>query len=199
MRGFRDMTTKRPKIKRTKIKGAKIRFLDPGDIKEAIAELAVISERAGMETALVGGIAMSVYGSDRLTKDVDVACRTGMLPGMRKLKELSFGGISARSPSGHPVDIIVRSDAYRDLYDDAILNALDEGLALPVVSPEYLAALKMAAARDKDMLDLETLVRLKVLDLKKTRSIIGRYLGEYAAREWDSLISEFEWKSSREE
>ena len=186
------MASKRSKIKR-------IKFLHPDDIEETIAELAEISMRAGMEAALVGGVAMSVYGSDRLTRDVDIACRDGMLPRMRKLKALSFGGISSRSASGHPVDIIVRNDAYRGLYDDAILHAQDEGLALPVVSPEYLAALKMAAARDKDRLDLETLLRLKVLDLKKTRSIIGTYLGEYAAREWDSLISEFEWKSSREE
>ena len=116
---------------------------------------------------------------------------------MKIFKKLSFGGFSTKSPSGHSVDIIVRDDAYRFLYVAAIENARDEGLALPVVSPEYLAALKMAAARDKDKFDLETLVQLKVLNLKKTRSIIKQYLGEYAAREWDSLISEFEWKSSR--
>jgi hypothetical protein len=176
---------------------AKIKFLDPGDIEEAIAELARISERTGIDAVLVGGVAMSAYGSDRLTKDVDVACLE-CLPGMKKLKDLSFGGISAKSPSGHPVDIIVREDSYRDLYEAAIESAQDEGLALPVVSPEYLAALKMAAARDKDTLDLETLFRLGVLDMGKTRSIIKQYLGEYAAREWDSLISEFEWKLSRE-
>jgi hypothetical protein len=179
-------------------KRSKIKFLDPGDIEEAIAELAEISERTGIDTVLVGGVAMSAYGSDRLTKDVDVACRDEGLPGLRRLKDLSFGGFSAKSPSGHPVDIIVRDDAYRGLYEAAIENAQDEGLSLPVASPEYLAALKMAAARDKDMLDLETLFRLGVLDLKKARSIIRQYLGEYAAREWDSLISEFEWKSSRE-
>lgn len=176
----------------------KIKFLNPADIEEAIAELAEISAKAGIDTVLVGGVAMSVYGSDRLTKDVDVACRDECLPGMKRLKELPFGGISARSPSGHPVDIIVRDDAYRDLYEAAILNARDEGLALPVASPEYLAALKMAAARDKDMLDLETLFRLGVLDMEKARAVIRQHLGEYAAREWDSLISEFEWKSSRE-
>jgi hypothetical protein len=181
------MTTKRTRIK----------FLDPDDIEEAIVEIAAIAERAKVGAALVGGVAMEAYGSDRLTKDVDVACLDD-LPGLEKLKGLSFGGISTKSPSGHPVDIIVRNDAYRSLYAAAILDARDEGRALPVVSPEYLAALKMAAARDKDMLDLETLFRLEVLNLPITRYIIGRYLGEYAAREWDSLISEFEWKASRE-
>ena len=180
------------------IKRAKIKFLNPEDIEETISEIAEIATQAGIETVLVGGVAMSVYGSDRLTKDVDVACRDEYLPSMKMLKNLSFGGISAKSPSGHSVDIIVRNDAYRSLYIAAIENARDEGLALRVVSPEYLAALKMAASRDKDRLDLEILYHLEVLDIKKTRSIIRQYLGEYATREWDSLISEFEWKSSRE-
>ena len=176
---------------------AKIKFLNPDDIEEAIAEIAMISAQTGIKTVLVGGVAMSVYGSDRLTKDVDVACRDEYLPGLKILGNLSFGGVSTKSPSGHSMDVIVRDDAYRSLYIAAIENARDEGLALPVVSPEYLAALKMAAARDKDILDLKTLVRLRVINIKKTRSIIQQYLGEYAAREWDSLISEFEWKSSR--
>jgi hypothetical protein len=175
----------------------RVKFLNPGDIEEAIEEIAAIARRERTDAVLVGGVAMSVYGSDRLTKDVDVACRDN-LRGLKKLKELSFGGVSATSPAGHPVDVIVRSDAYHLLYEAAIENALDEGLPLPVASPEYLAALKMAAARDKDVLDLETLFRLGVLDVAKTRSIIRQYLGEYAAREWDSLISEFEWKASRE-
>lgn len=179
-------------------KRTKIKFLNPDDIEETISEIAAIAIRNRVNTALVGGVAMSVYGSDRLTKDVDVACRDEYLPELKQLKELSFGGFSTKSLSGHPVDVIVRNDAYRPLYAAAIEDAHDEGLPLPVVSPEYLAALKMAAARDKDMFDLETLFRLGVLNLDKTRSIIKQYLGEYAAREWDSLVAEFEWKSARE-
>lgn len=175
----------------------RVKFLNPGDVEEAIGEIAEIARREGLDAVLVGGVAMSVYGSDRLTSDVDVACRK-YLRGLRKLKELSFGGFSAKSPAGHPVDVIVRGDAYHLLYEEAIDNSLDEGLPLPVVSPEYLAALKMAAARDKDMLDLRKLFDLGVLDVAKTRSIIKRHLGEYACREWDSLISEFEWKATKE-
>jgi hypothetical protein len=175
-----------------------VKFLDPDDIQETVAEIAEVAARERIETVLVGGVAMAVYGSDRLTKDVDVACRDEVLPGLKKIKDLSFGGISARTPAGHPVDIIVRDDAYRSLYMAAIESARDEGLALPVVSPEYLAAIKMAAARTKDTLDLETLLRLGVLDVKKTGTIIRQHLGEYASRVWDSLVVEVEWKSSRE-
>jgi hypothetical protein len=176
----------------------KIKFLDPRDIERTIAEIAEISRREDIETALVGGVAMMAYGSDRLTKNVDVACRDEYLPGMKRVKDLSFGGISARSPSGVPVDIIVRSDEYRALYVEAIEGARDVGLPLPVVSPDYLAALKMAAARDKDQLDLDTLLRLAVLDANETRSIIRRHLGVYASRVWDALVAESAWRASRE-
>lgn len=179
-------------------KRARIKFLNPDDIEETISEIAAIAIRNRIDTVLVGDVAMSVYGSDRLTRDVDVACRDEYLPELKQLKKLSFGGFSTKSPAGHPVDVIVRNDAYRPLYVAAIEDARDEGLPLPVVGPEYLAALKMAAARDKDKLDLETLFRLGTLDIGKTHSIIKQHLGEYAAREWDSLIAEFEWKLSRE-
>lgn len=176
----------------------RVKFLNPDDIGEAIAEVAAIAARSKVDVALVGGVAMSVYGSDRLTKDVDVACRDEGLPELEQLKKLSFGGYSTKSSAGHPVDVIVREDAYRPLYVAAIEDARDEGLPLRVVSPEYLVAMKMAAARGKDVLDLEELLRLGVLDLSKTRVIIRQHLGEYAARKWDSLVAEFEWKSSRE-
>lgn len=91
----------------------KIKFLDPRDVEEAISELSVIALREHIDTVLVGGVAMMAYGSDRLTKDVDVACRDEYLPGLKKIKDLSFGGFSALSPRGHPVDVVVRDDAYR--------------------------------------------------------------------------------------
>lgn len=180
-------------------KKKRVKFLDPADVEEAVAEVAASAARSMADVVLVGGVAMAVYGSDRLTKDVDVASRGEHLLGLKRLRQLSFGGYAARTPSGHLVDVVVRDDEYRPLYLAAIGDARDEGLPLRVVSPEYLTALKMAAARDKDFLDVEALLGLGVLDLTETRFIIRRYLGEYAAREWDSLVAEFEWKSSREE
>lgn len=174
------------------------KFLDPKDIDEAIAEAAEAAHLGKVETAILGGVAMIVHGSDRLTKDVDVACRDEYLPGMKPVKALMFGGAATLTPKGHPLDIIVRSDDYRDLYIAAIEHARDEGLALPVVTPEYLAALKMAAARDKDELDLKTLIRLGVLDLNQTRDIIREHLGRYAAKAFDALCNEIEWMKSRE-
>jgi hypothetical protein len=173
------------------------KFLDPREIEKAIADIAEIARREGSEVVLVGGVAMALYGSDRMTKDVDFASRT-MLVGLKVVKPLSFGGYAALSPHGHPVDIIVRHDEYTSLYDEAIDRACDVGLPVKVVSPEHLAALKLAASRDKDEMDLKSLIRLGAIDISTTRSIVKNHLGEYAARAFDSLCDEVEWLRLRE-
>jgi predicted nucleotidyltransferase len=173
------------------------KFLDPREIDEAIAEVAQIALSEGVDVALIGGAAMAAYGSDRLTKDVDFAS-LAPLAALTTTRSLSFGGYAARTPAGHPVDVVVRSDEYQALYDEAVDASADVGLPVRVVLPEHLAALKMAAAREKDVLDLKTLVRLGVLDLPRTRSIVKKHLGEYAARELDSLVDEVAWEESRE-
>lgn len=178
----------------------RVKFLDPAEVDEALAELAEIACECSCDVAIIGGVAMMVYGSDRLTKDVDVAAADDH-PFRARLsvsRRLSFGGIAALTRRKHPVDVVVREDEYRNLYNKAVESAVDQGLPLRVVTPEYLAALKMAAARDKDVSDLKTLIRLEVLDLVAARQIIRTYLGEYAARELDSLAAEVEWDKSRE-
>ena len=56
----------------------------------------------------------------------------------------------------------------------------------------------MAAARDKDVLDLKVLLR-GVADRSRVREIVERHLGRYAARELDRLVEEVDWETSREE
>lgn len=173
------------------------KFLDPKAMEEAISEIAEMARYEEIKVVLIGGAAMELYGSDRMTKDVDFASREN-LSHLTIVKSLSFGGYAGRSRSGHPVDVIVRCDEYAPLYAEAIDCSVNAGLPVPVVGPEYLAVLKMAAGRDKDELDLRTLIRLGVLDLSRTRRIVKSHLGEYAARSLDSLCEEDEWLKSRD-
>ena len=89
-------------------------------------------------------------------------------------------------------------DEYADLYRSAIYDSINMDLPVKVVTPEHLAALKMAAGRGKDDLDLEKLIELDALDLPKTRKIIGTYLGKYAAHKFDSIVDKIKWRRSRE-
>jgi hypothetical protein len=175
----------------------KAKFLNPGEVVEALKEIFELASQADVDVALAGGVALELLGSDRLTKDVDFVC-SAILPTIRVLKQLSFGGISGLSKNGHPVDLIVRNDEYAELYQEALSMAIsDPNVPVKVIPPEYLAAMKMVAGRDKDEMDLKTLIRLKSISLPKTEDIIRRHLGRYAVQEFKSVVDKVAWLESR--
>lgn len=152
------------------------------------------------DAVLCGGIAMSLYGSARLTGDVDVVARAvpyKHLPG----KPLSFGGIRVKS-AGVSVDIIVRDDDWKPLYDAAWANALTIDLPegrIKIVEPEYLIAMKIAAGRPKDQDDVrEILTNGTAVNAALLKTIVRKYLGLYAATtELEQIIAEAEWMKKR--
>ena len=141
------------------------------------------------EVALCGGAAMQAYGSDRMTTDVDFL--SYKVPSfLKNRRRLTFGG-SGGTVEGVPTDFIVRNDDYADLYEAALETAkFDPEAGCRVVRASYLAAMKLAARRDKDELDLKTLLEGKALPLKETRKLIDEFLGHYAADEFDSYERE---------
>lgn len=166
------------------------RFLRPEQIEEAISEVALLAKEQHVEVALVGGIAMQLYGSDRFTKDVDVAA-DGLLDGLEESGVLSFGGVVARTSAGTEVDVILRNDSYADLYEDALVAPRRlRGVPLPVVSREHLAAMKFAAHRGKDLDDLAFLILETPLNIPRARKIIETHLGRYALNEYQVFVDE---------
>ncbi|MBN1945328.1 MAG: hypothetical protein JW797_06595 [Bradymonadales bacterium] len=171
------------------------KFLDPATLDEAIRQIAELASLENVRLALIGGYAMQFYGSPRLTGDVDMAA-DGMLGSLPPGEPLSFGGFRTRSPNGVPVDLVLRHDEFRPLYEEAIAQARTlPGAHAPVVTPEHLAAMKMVAGRNgKDDADLEFLIASGVVDLIEARKIIHRFLGPYAAREFDRTVELVQWK-----
>lgn len=173
----------------------KTRFIGPEAIESAIRHVVKVS--AGGRVALVGGAAMQVYGSPRMTQDIDVVAES-VPPKVKTYGPLTFGGEKLRAPNGVDVDVIVRDDDYADLYQEALENSIRvSGVDAPVVRPEYLAAMKMATGRHgKDDTDLEYLIGSGVVDVGWARVIINRHLGTYAAQEFDSTVEIVMWKKS---
>lgn len=91
----------------------------------ALKEIAKVAEKERVEWALAGGIALHLYGSPRLTKDVDVISDDFLsLEGKHRL---SFGGISYEVKVGKKivtVDWMVRSDDYAKYYRTALDDAV---------------------------------------------------------------------------
>lgn len=176
----------------------KTRFLDPAEIERGIDEVAQLAEQQDVRLVLIGGAALQLFGSPRLTKDVDFAADE-LVKGIEILGPLDFGGVTAKTPSGVPVDLVVRDDKYRRLYDAAIDHAICvEDVPIPVVPPEFMVALKMVAGRPKDDVDLEFLLLDSGVDYKKARAIVEEFLGLYAADDLDRLHDVAEWRRERE-
>jgi hypothetical protein len=174
------------------------RFLSPQQLLAGVAEVLALARMEGIEVVLVGGLAMQLYGSDRLTGDLDFAA-DATLDALPSLRQLTFGGVQTTTPSGVPVDFIVRNDDYRTLYREAMnVSPMASAFGVRVVPPSYLVAMKMAAGRDKDTLDLKFLLSQDgLVDAVATRAIVRRHLGPYAAQEFDRIADEVAWEKQR--
>lgn len=173
------------------------KFLDPALLMEAVEQVGALAKAEGVRVALIGGFALQLYGSNRLTGDVDFAAEErvrALPPG----PALSFGGEQTEAPNGVPVDVVIRDDDYAGLYEEAVAKAVRvKGVTVPVVRPEYLAAMKMVAGRGRDATDLEFLIASGTVRPERTRKIVKKHLGPYAAGEFDRIVDEVEWKASR--
>lgn len=173
------------------------RFLDPAVLDRAVREVAALAKEDEIRLILIGGYAMQLYGSPRLTGDIDFAA--DRIPERFKGGEtLSFGGVRSQSSEGVPVAIVLRDDDFASLYTEAVSRGRRmKGVAALVVRPEHLAAMKMVAGRNgKDDADLEFLIASGAIDLAETRRIVRQHLGPYAAKELDQLVDIIKWKKS---
>jgi hypothetical protein len=146
-----------------------------------------IADSNGVEYALVGGIAMHLYGSPRLTKDVDVIA-SATLP-LEAKKSLGFGGKRYHFKIGKrvvPVDWIVRDDTARKFYKSALKDAYKLPSGLPIITPEWLVILKYIAGRFKDQQDSVFLLKQKGL---VDRRLIRRNIIATAGNEFWALVA----------
>ncbi len=174
-----------------------MKFVDPARLTEALNQIAQLAKKEGVRVALCGGFAMQLYGSDRLTGDLDVVANK-LITTLPEGTPLTFGGNQTEAPNGVPTDIIVRTDQAKKIYTAALTAAKRiSSVPVPVVTPEFLAVMKLVAKRGKDELDLEFLIKSKVIDLKKTRALVEKLVGWFAADEFDSYVSVAQWKASQ--
>jgi hypothetical protein len=147
---------------------------------KAVKKLAEIAEKENVEWALVGGIAMHLYGSPRLTKDVDVI--SGKRLSIEASNPLGFGGESYQVKVGKKiihVDWIVREDNYRQYYAAALSDAASLNNGLKIITPEWLAILKYIAGRSKDLDDIVFLLKRKsFIKREKIKENIVKTKGE---------------------
>lgn len=159
----------------------KEKFISPEKIDRALELVKEVSEREGIGSILIGGVAMQAYGSPRLTKNIDFAVDQPFpKPEILAYQgPINFGGESYRAPDGARIDIILRNDEYRDLYMEAVENRAVTEEGVPIATPEYLAAFEFAANDEKHRLDLKWLLKMGgLVDVQKAKNIVYRHVGQ---------------------
>jgi len=140
-----------------------LELLDEESAIEAIETVAGLAEENGVEWALVGGLAMAIYGSDRTTKDIDcIANRLLPLENQGLLKQGGERYIIKTSKKSVAVDWIIRKDEFKKLFQEALTSAVKIN-DVPILTPEWLVILKFIAGRFKDREDAVFLLSQKGL------------------------------------
>lgn len=130
-----------------------IGLLDEESAVEAIEFVDELAKENGIEWALVGGLAMALYGSDRTTKDIDIIADK-LLP-LEKVGDLVQGGeryLIKTNKKEVAVDWIIRKDVFKQLFAEALKESVKIN-DVPVLTTEWLVILKFIAGRFKDQED----------------------------------------------
>lgn len=140
------------------------------DFDRVVADIASALDAAGIGYMIIGGIAVSVWGSGRSTKDVDVAVAIDRQEAARLLKVLKkqirqmppnaadFAAETGILPFEHRLGVPVDLGLSRHPY---VTNAIDRaatfdfhGVPVKFCSVEDLVLHKLVADRDRDRVDI---------------------------------------------
>ncbi|MEZ5425139.1 MAG: hypothetical protein R2747_02635 [Pyrinomonadaceae bacterium] len=148
-------------------------LLDDESAMETIETVGKLADENEIDWALAGGLAVILYGSDRLTKDVDIIA-SKKLP-LKSDGNLVQGGerytvnTAKRAVS---VDWITRNDEAKKFYQRALQDAVMIA-DTPILTPEWLVILKYIAGRFKDQEDGVFLLGKKgLVNRKKIKQMI---------------------------
>lgn len=160
-------------------------------VAEVLAALDSSCAATGVGWYLFGAQAALLYGSARLTADVDATVLLGDVSTEVLVAALESEGFELRiddpgfvaatrvvpvvhAPTGFPADIVLGGPGLEELFLSRASKRKVAGVRVPVVSPEDLIVMKILAGRDKDKDDIRAVLRAgrDTLDLDAVRSAI---------------------------
>ncbi len=147
------------------------------NLVDELHSIAAAFLRAGVDYAVCGGVAVTIHGATRSTKDIDFliepAALADALEAIRPLgyvflalpmifdggtdRERNVQRVSKVVQGEHlVVDLLLAEASFKDFMSDSLEVDLPEGL-LRVVSRETLLRMKRLAGRKQDLADIEKL------------------------------------------
>jgi hypothetical protein len=180
----------------------------PGPLLQAIAAATAWLRDAGAPAAVIGGVAASLLGRPRVTKDVDLVAlaEDGDLPRLLSLGEkwgitpraddaVDFAKVSRvvllrHEPSGIEIDLsLVGLPFEREVIERAVERTI-RGVTFRIATAEDLIVMKAIALRPRDVADIEALLDAHPdLDVERIRSFLRDFT---EALEADDFAAEFE-------
>ena len=158
--------------------------IDTESASQAVEIISSLAEENGVNWALVGGLAMNLYGSNRLTKDINVIADKPLpIEQSRIVGKLKQGGERFNAETDKTVvsvDWIIRNDVFKSMFNEALKSAVRIN-DVQILTPEWLVILKFIAARFKDQEDAVFLLsRNGLVDRKLIKEHIIKSAGAIA-------------------
>ena len=169
--------------------------------EDALAHAAAELRRRGQRFALVGGLAISVRGEVRATRDVDLAVAVADDSELEKLvADLAKAGyrpvatveqearrrlavVRLESPAGFRVDLLAASCGIEPEIVAAATPVQFEGAgAVPVAIAEDLLAMKLLAARTRRARDWDDALGLLQINPRLDLALVRQRIAQIAAR-----------------
>lgn len=180
----------------------------PGPLLQALAAVTAWLRQADVPCAVIGGVAASLLGRPRVTKDVDLVAlvEDADVPGLLSLGEQH--GIALRAadavpfakvtrvlllrhePSGIEIDLSLATLPFeREVIERAVERTI-RGIAFRLATADDLVVMKAIALRPRDIADIEALLDTHPrLDLERIRAYLRAFT---EALETDDFAAEFE-------
>jgi Nucleotidyl transferase of unknown function (DUF2204) len=172
----------------------------PAGFQQALRDLLAWLDETGVPGVVIGGVAASMLGRPRLTKDIDLLVapdeaswdtfvEAGRTRGIEPRIEDAVG-FARRSrvlllrhqPSGLDVDVTLAGMEFETGVIGRGARREVMGLSIPLASPEDLVIMKAVARRPRDIADIESLLEAHPdLDLDRVKTQLRAFstaLGE---------------------
>ena len=179
-----------------------------GPLLQAIAACTAWLKQADVAAAVIGGVAASLLGRPRVTKDVDLLALAddGDVPRLlltgrglgfepRVADAVAFARVSGvlllkHEPSGIEIDLSLAGLAFeREVIERAVERSV-RGISFRVATAEDIVVMKAIAMRPRDIADIEAILDTgQELDLVRIRRLLKAFT---EALESDDFSAEFE-------
>ena len=177
------------------------------ELIESVVAFQNTLEKAGISSMAIGGIAVSVWGEPRLTRDIDMKVliqrqdRARLLEILRAFTPLNenpeeafrrHGVAFFRDPNGIRIDVMLADTIFDETaIERAGTITLSSGKTIRVCTAEDLIVYKMLSTRSKDRADVESVIQKQGDELDD--GYIEDWLIQFEEALADStLISEFQ-------